>query len=154
MGVTVEGKGKRLWAWLVEEMTKSNVSGLVSGWLGSASHLVQQKNATHPPTQRCSLCKASLLAGVACKTPWYVLVVWGLALPSTSSSLNRDRFHLQRQPKTTFHRSGRYKALKNNQRNNTIFKSFIDICSPEIKRAALPEARNHGKCILCGKSCL
>lgn len=66
----------------------------------------KQKNATHPPTQPCSLCKASLLAGIACKTPWYVLVVCGLALPLTSSSLNHDQFHLKHQPKTTFHRSG------------------------------------------------
>lgn len=101
------GKGKRLGVWLLKEMTMVNVSGLVSGWLGFVSRLVQlfffffflhahkQKYATHPPTQPCSLCKASLLAGIACKTPWYVLVVCGLALPLTSSSLNHDQFHLK-----------------------------------------------------------
>lgn len=45
-----------------------------------------QKNATHPPTQTFDLCKASLLADILCKTPWYVLVVCALALPLTISS--------------------------------------------------------------------
>lgn len=34
-------KGKRLGVWLLKEMTKANVSGLVSGWLGFVSRLVQ-----------------------------------------------------------------------------------------------------------------
>lgn len=74
----------------------------------------KQKNATHPPTQPFSLCKASLLAGVACKTPWYALVVCGLALPLTSSSLNHNQFHLKQQPKTTIHRSGTQLAQDQN----------------------------------------
>lgn len=74
----------------------------------------KQKNATHPPTRPFSLCKASLLAGVACKTPWYALVVCGLALPLTSSSLNHNQFHLKQQPKTTIHRSGTQLAQDQN----------------------------------------
>ncbi len=41
VGVRGQREGKRLGVWLLEEMTKANVSGLVCGWLGFVSRLVQ-----------------------------------------------------------------------------------------------------------------
>lgn len=114
----VEGKGERLGGLAFQGDDEGEyvwfgkwVAGICLTWYNFFfffffSYAHKQKNATHPPTQPCSLCKASFLAGIACKTPWYVLVVCGLALPLTSSSLNHDQFHLRHQPKTTFHRSG------------------------------------------------